>query len=124
MDQKQLEVDFKKKGAVDDNMNVKGSNASIELLQEDLMGSSTHENLKQLELIGDYQLTCGSYSHIAKRSSIINQAEVFTQRQVMREALKMAVVDDKQGGFNDQIWYDSLRETDDGRFSQTNVFTH
>jgi len=39
-------VDFKKKGAVDDNMNVKGSNASIELLQEDLMGSSTHENLK------------------------------------------------------------------------------
>jgi len=35
----------------------------------------------------------------------------------MREALKMAVVDDKQGGFNDQIWYDSLRETDDGRFS-------
>ena len=42
----------------------------------------------------------------------------------MREALKLTVADDKQGGINDQVWYDSLRETDDGRFSQTQIFAH
>lgn len=31
----------------------------------------------------------------AKRTSIINQAEVFTQRQVLREALKLAITDEK-----------------------------
>jgi hypothetical protein len=40
----------------------------------------------------------------------------------MREAMRLAITDDKQGGVNDQIWYDSLRETDDGRFSSTQVF--
>lgn len=60
----------------------------------------------------------------AKRPSIINQADVYSQRQVMREALKLTVADDKQGGINDQVWYDSLRETDDGRFSQTQIFAH
>jgi hypothetical protein len=58
-----------------------------------------------------------------QRSSIIYQAEVFSQRQVMREALRIAITDDKLG-VNNQIWYDSLRETDDGRFSQTNIFSY
>jgi hypothetical protein len=42
----------------------------------------------------------------------------------MREAMRLAINDDKQGGVKDQIWYDSLRETDDGRFSASQVFSH
>jgi hypothetical protein len=72
-------------------------------------------------MAGDTNFTMSSF-YVSKRASIINQADVYSQRQVLREALKLTVADDKQGGTNDQIWYDSLRETDDGRFSQTKIF--
>lgn len=122
MKEKQVEANYKQQGGVVDN---KASQKSIELLEPtvDGLGQSTTDNLKLLEMMGDTNFTMSNF-HQAKRSSIINQADVYSQRQVMREALKLTVADDKQGGINDQVWYDSLRETDDGRFSQTQIFAH
>jgi len=58
-----------------------------------------------------------------KRTSIINQGDIYNQRNIEKEAIRAATFDTKQS-IPTQIWYDSLRETDDGRFSASEVFRH
>jgi hypothetical protein len=50
------------------------------------------------------------------RSSIINQGDVYNERITKREALKIAGMDNRRV-VPVQGWYDSLRETDDGRYT-------
>ena len=57
---------------------------------------------------------------IVKRTSIANQGVVSNYRKLQREAMRLAKSD--VNNIPDQIWYDSLRETDDGRFSETGIF--
>ena len=51
-----------------------------------------------------------------ERSSIINQGEMFIQRRNMKEAIMRSQFD-TQKQIPTQIWYDQLRESDDGTFS-------
>jgi hypothetical protein len=47
------------------------------------------------------------------RTSIIDQGQVYNKRKIQREAMRVAT----HVTIPDQIWYDSLRGSDDGRFS-------
>lgn len=50
------------------------------------------------------------------RVCIIHQGDIYNERKLEREALRRATFDAK-ADIPTQAWYDSLRETDDGRFS-------
>lgn len=49
------------------------------------------------------------------RSSILNAGDIYNQKKIEREAMMVALQDENL--MPQQLWYDSLRETDDGRFS-------
>ena len=49
----------------------------------------------------------------SKRKSIIHQAEIYRKRKIEKEALRVATFND-QKIIPQQMWYDSLRETDNG----------
>jgi hypothetical protein len=51
-----------------------------------------------------------------KRKSIICQGDVYNERITKRQALQTAGLDNRRM-VPLQCWYDSLRESDDGRFS-------
>ena len=50
------------------------------------------------------------------RVSIMHMGDAYNKRKIEREALSKAMADYK-GIIPQQMWYDSLRGTDDGRFS-------
>ena len=49
------------------------------------------------------------------RRCILDQGDIHNQKMVEREAL-VAANFDNGGAVPEQVWYDQLRETDDGRF--------
>ena len=63
---------------------------------------------------------CHIDSETADRTSIIYNGEAQNQRKLEREALRSALFD-STAAVPAQVWYDSLRETDDGRFSSSVV---
>jgi hypothetical protein len=52
---------------------------------------------------------------VKKRASILKAGDVYNQKKIEREAMRIAIQD--ENNMPQQLWYDSLRETDDGRFS-------
>lgn len=54
------------------------------------------------------------------RTSIMHMGDAYNKRKIEREALRVAV-EDYHGSVPLQFWYDSLRETDDGRFSNIDM---
>jgi len=60
--------------------------------------------------------TLGILAQMNDRASIINQADVQNQLLGERQLLQAAQMDE-QPRIPDQIWYDHLRQTDDGRYS-------
>ena len=61
---------------------------------------------------------------LENRQSIINQGDVFIQKRNQKEALRLASFDTKRS-IPEQIWYDSLRGSDDGSFTRvTATNTH
>ena len=50
-----------------------------------------------------------------ERQSLINQGDIYNQRRNEKEAVRLANFD-AQRVIPDQIWYDSLRKSDDGSF--------
>ena len=57
------------------------------------------------------------------RTSIMHFGEAYNKRKIEREALRQAV-EDYHGSVPLQFWYDSLRDTDDGRFSKVDMQTN
>lgn len=51
-----------------------------------------------------------------KRVSVMNQGEIYNQLKQQREMLSKAI-QDYHGSVPQQMWYDHLRQTDDGRFN-------
>lgn len=54
------------------------------------------------------------------RTSIMHMGDAYNKRKIEREALRQAI-QDYHGSVPLQYWYDSLRETDDGRFSNIDM---
>lgn len=54
-----------------------------------------------------------------EHTSIINSGDAYIHRRNAKEALRLANMD-ATSPLPQQIWYDSLRETDDGSYSKTN----
>ena len=52
---------------------------------------------------------------VPQRTSILNQADIRNQRMIEREAMRISV-QDQRANISPQIWYDSLRDGDDGRY--------
>lgn len=52
------------------------------------------------------------------RHSIINNGEIHNQRQNIKQAIQFASMD-KDGILPEQVWYDSLRASDNGYYSRT-----
>ena len=50
------------------------------------------------------------------RTLIIDQGDIYNQRRLKKEVLSSSMYDQNDNNIPTQIWYDSLRETDDGRF--------
>ena len=65
-------------------------------------------------------LTLEGAAPASKRVCLFHQGDIYNERKLEREALFKATIDTKQN-IPTQIWYDSLRDTDDGRFSQVAV---
>lgn len=84
---------------------------SDEDLKNGLMSKSSDEHRK-----ADYSLTRAAIANQG-RVSIMHIGDAYNKRKIEREALSKAMADYK-GVIPMQMWYDSLRSTDDGRFSQ------
>mmetsp|Transcript_23578 Transcript_23578/g.36270 ORF Transcript_23578/g.36270 Transcript_23578/m.36270 type:complete len:147 (+) Transcript_23578:810-1250(+) len=138
MAQKQVMADFKKAGAVKSSpenserappTQVKSNDEILLPDEESFAGKGNRKtsqdntaNIKTASVMGDNFSSSvanpqSENKHLtAQRTSIINQGEIFNQRNLEKEAIRAATFDAKQS-IPTQIWYDSLRETDDGRFS-------
>ena len=57
-----------------------------------------------------------SFAQISKRQSLITQNDVYIQWRNEIEALRLANRD-RIGRISEQVWYDSLRESDNGMWS-------
>lgn len=50
------------------------------------------------------------------RTLIIDQGDIYNQRRLKKEVLSSSMYDQNDNNIPTQVWYDSLRDTDDGRF--------
>lgn len=73
------------------------------------------------QMMADMKMGQGDNQQQIKRTSIQDQGQISNYRKMQREAMRLATQDIKQN-IPPQIWYDSLRETDDGRYSESNIF--
>lgn len=87
----------------------------------DDMPESNQERTDQMSTEPVIELQKGTLSTgKPNRTSIMHMGDAYNKRKIEREALRQAV-EDYHGSVPLQYWYDSLRETDDGRFSRVDV---
>ena len=112
------------------NRNVKGAvnksfvkKISLLLNNKDQLSKQSFKNTESTTPINAKeqvvnQATLSARCEHFSRSSVINNGESHNQHMQERVAIKNAIIDNSCV-IPTQIWYDSLRETDDGRFSSS-----
>lgn len=113
MTQAQIFTEFKKAG-------IQVYNDSKDELHEEKDKKDTH--LEDIQDKGFYDRTFVAKNiskqrrNTPKRTLLIDQGDIFAYRQLQREILKNSSNDTEEKRISTQVWYDSLRGTDDGNY--------